>query len=150
MAIHSLFAFLYVSATPSSCSPLKSQPGTLMSYDCWCLASLDLSVLSIHAVFFSPLSFNAALKLPLGKTTVMHLVARETLPEPNSQGNHLSLSPSSPVLCLLFHTPPARCLITQFFFFTFYNYTVSEYKKPSTYSLANQILFCNRVTLHCV
>ncbi|XP_061658339.1 ubiquitin-like protein 3a isoform X1 [Syngnathoides biaculeatus] len=25
------------------------------------------------------------LKLPLGKTTVMHLVARETLPEPNSQ-----------------------------------------------------------------
>lgn len=27
-----------------------------------------------------------ALKLPLGKTTVMHLVARETLPEPNSQG----------------------------------------------------------------
>ncbi|XP_012734144.1 ubiquitin-like protein 3a [Fundulus heteroclitus] len=26
-----------------------------------------------------------ALKLPLGKTTVMHLVARETLPEPNSQ-----------------------------------------------------------------
>ena len=30
----------------------------------------------------------AALKLPHGKTTVMHLVARETLPEPNSQGNH--------------------------------------------------------------
>ncbi|XP_048837626.1 ubiquitin-like protein 3 isoform X1 [Brienomyrus brachyistius] len=27
-----------------------------------------------------------ALKLPLGKITVMHLVARETLPEPNSQG----------------------------------------------------------------
>ncbi|XP_032836788.1 ubiquitin-like protein 3 [Petromyzon marinus] len=27
-----------------------------------------------------------ALKLPLGKTTVMHLVARENLPEPNSQG----------------------------------------------------------------
>ncbi|XP_057677885.1 ubiquitin-like protein 3a [Corythoichthys intestinalis] len=26
------------------------------------------------------------LKLPVGKTTVMHLVARETLPEPNSQG----------------------------------------------------------------
>ncbi|KAJ7409601.1 hypothetical protein WISP_113789 [Willisornis vidua] len=26
-----------------------------------------------------------ALKLPFGKTTVMHLVARETLPEPNSQ-----------------------------------------------------------------
>lgn len=30
--------------------------------------------------------FFAALKLPFGKTTVMHLVARETLPEPNSQG----------------------------------------------------------------
>ncbi|XP_032812298.2 ubiquitin-like protein 3 isoform X1 [Petromyzon marinus] len=28
----------------------------------------------------------SALKLPMGKTTVMHLVARETLPEPNSQG----------------------------------------------------------------
>ncbi|OBS75385.1 hypothetical protein A6R68_14092, partial [Neotoma lepida] len=27
----------------------------------------------------------SALKLPFGKTTVMHLVARETLPEPNSQ-----------------------------------------------------------------
>ncbi|KAM7331567.1 hypothetical protein ACRRTK_008275 [Alexandromys fortis] len=28
----------------------------------------------------------SSLKLPFGKTTVMHLVARETLPEPNSQG----------------------------------------------------------------
>uniref|UniRef100_A0A669CAR1 Ubiquitin-like protein 3 n=1 Tax=Oreochromis niloticus TaxID=8128 RepID=A0A669CAR1_ORENI len=36
-----------------------------------------------------------ALKLPLGKTTVMHLVARETLPEPNSQGNQLPVSPFS-------------------------------------------------------
>ncbi|MBN3322961.1 UBL3 protein, partial [Atractosteus spatula] len=27
-----------------------------------------------------------ALKLPPGRTTVMHLVARETLPEPNSHG----------------------------------------------------------------
>ena len=27
-----------------------------------------------------------ALQLPLGKTTVMHLVARENLPEPNNQG----------------------------------------------------------------
>lgn len=27
-----------------------------------------------------------ALGLPFGKTTVMHLVPRETLPEPNSQG----------------------------------------------------------------
>lgn len=29
-----------------------------------------------------------ALQLPTGKTTVMHLVARENLPEPNSQGKH--------------------------------------------------------------
>uniref|UniRef100_A0A3B3XFG2 Ubiquitin-like protein 3 n=1 Tax=Poecilia mexicana TaxID=48701 RepID=A0A3B3XFG2_9TELE len=36
-----------------------------------------------------------ALKLPLGRTTVMHLVARETLPEPNSQGNELSIFPVS-------------------------------------------------------
>ena len=28
-----------------------------------------------------------ALGLPTGKTTVMHLVPRESLPEPNSQGN---------------------------------------------------------------
>lgn len=28
-----------------------------------------------------------ALGLPLGKTTVMHLVPRDNLPEPNSQGN---------------------------------------------------------------
>ncbi|XP_071511068.1 ubiquitin-like protein 3 isoform X1 [Diadema antillarum] len=27
-----------------------------------------------------------ALQLPLGKTTAMHIMARETLPEPNSQG----------------------------------------------------------------
>jgi Ubiquitin-2 like Rad60 SUMO-like len=29
-----------------------------------------------------------ALGLPLGKTTVMHLVPRENLPEPNSQGRY--------------------------------------------------------------
>lgn len=29
-----------------------------------------------------------ALVLPLGKTTVMHLVPRDNLPEPNSQGNY--------------------------------------------------------------
>ena len=29
-----------------------------------------------------------ALGLPTGKTTVMHLVPRESLPEPNSQGNY--------------------------------------------------------------
>ncbi|KAJ7419260.1 hypothetical protein BTVI_26104 [Pitangus sulphuratus] len=32
-----------------------------------------------------------ALKLPFGKTTVMHLVARETLPEPNSQGSRIQM-----------------------------------------------------------
>lgn len=32
-----------------------------------------------------------ALGLPLGKTTVMHLVPRDNLPEPNSQGQHLSI-----------------------------------------------------------
>lgn len=30
--------------------------------------------------------FFVALQLPLGRTSVMHLVPRETLPEPNSQG----------------------------------------------------------------
>lgn len=30
-----------------------------------------------------------ALVLPLGKTTVMHLVPRDNLPEPNSQGNFI-------------------------------------------------------------
>ena len=30
-----------------------------------------------------------ALGLPLGKTTVMHLVPRDNLPEPNSQGKIL-------------------------------------------------------------
>ena len=33
----------------------------------------------------------AALGLPTGKTTVMHLVPRESLPEPNSQGQFRSL-----------------------------------------------------------
>ena len=31
--------------------------------------------------------FFPALQLPTGKTTVMHLVSRENLPEPNNQGN---------------------------------------------------------------
>lgn len=38
------------------------------------------------------LSLFKALKLPPGRTTVMHLVARETLPEPNSHGEDLFLS----------------------------------------------------------
>ncbi|TNN47306.1 Ubiquitin-like protein 3 [Liparis tanakae] len=36
-----------------------------------------------------------ALKLPPGRTTVMHLVARETLPEPNSHGERLVFVSSS-------------------------------------------------------
>ena len=36
----------------------------------------------------------SALGLPYGKTTVMHLVPRESLPEPNSQGCLLYTSPS--------------------------------------------------------
>ena len=32
-----------------------------------------------------------ALGLPTGKTTVMHLVPRESLPEPNSQGENCNL-----------------------------------------------------------
>uniref|UniRef100_A0A3B1IW35 Ubiquitin-like protein 3 n=1 Tax=Astyanax mexicanus TaxID=7994 RepID=A0A3B1IW35_ASTMX len=49
-----------------------------------------------------------ALKLPFGKTTVMHLVARETLPEPNSQGNYFFLSLSLFGLSAVcpFNTPP--------------------------------------------
>ena len=33
----------------------------------------------------------SALGLPFGKTTVMHLVPRESLPEPNSQGMYARL-----------------------------------------------------------
>ncbi|RXM95677.1 Ubiquitin-like protein 3 [Acipenser ruthenus] len=36
-----------------------------------------------------------ALKLPPGRTTVMHLVARETLPEPNSHGKPADRNRSS-------------------------------------------------------
>lgn len=41
----------------------------------------DLCIVLIELLFIS-----AALQLPTGKTTVMHLVARENLPEPNNQG----------------------------------------------------------------
>uniref|UniRef100_A0AAY5KG72 Ubiquitin-like protein 3 n=1 Tax=Esox lucius TaxID=8010 RepID=A0AAY5KG72_ESOLU len=37
-----------------------------------------------------------ALKLPPGRTTVMHLVARETLPEPNSHGESCPPPPPPP------------------------------------------------------
>ena len=44
----------------------------------------------MHFISFV-LFFNCftALGLPTGKTTVMHLVPRESLPEPNSQGNEI-------------------------------------------------------------
>lgn len=43
----------------------------------------------LHLCLFIPCMKNsifAALNLPLGKRSVMHLVARENLPEPPSQG----------------------------------------------------------------
>ncbi len=43
-----------------------------------------LFILTLFALF---LVIILALQLPLGKTSVMHLVPRENLPEPNSQGN---------------------------------------------------------------
>lgn len=39
--------------------------------------------------FYLFFAFLLALSLPLGKTTVMHLVAREHLPEPDSQGKFI-------------------------------------------------------------
>ena len=47
--------------------------------------SLILANLSSHFLYYYCYLFTA-LQLPLGKTTVMHLVARENLPEPNNQG----------------------------------------------------------------
>ncbi|XP_075957657.1 ubiquitin-like protein 3a isoform X1 [Anarhichas minor] len=46
-----------------------------------------------------------ALKLPLGKTTVMHLVARETLPEPNSQDGYCGLEKTHFLLHNIISTP---------------------------------------------
>uniref|UniRef100_A0A8C5FSB8 Ubiquitin-like protein 3 n=1 Tax=Gadus morhua TaxID=8049 RepID=A0A8C5FSB8_GADMO len=42
-----------------------------------------------------------ALKLPPGRTTVMHLVARETLPEPNSHGQRNREKTTESNCCLL-------------------------------------------------
>ncbi|XP_017263507.1 ubiquitin-like protein 3b [Kryptolebias marmoratus] len=42
-----------------------------------------------------------ALKLPQGRTTVMHLVARETLPEPNSHGQRNREKTTESNCCLL-------------------------------------------------
>ncbi|KPP65351.1 ubiquitin-like protein 3-like [Scleropages formosus] len=42
-----------------------------------------------------------ALKLPPGRTTVMHLVARETLPEPNSNGQRNRDKSTESSCCLL-------------------------------------------------
>jgi hypothetical protein len=44
-----------------------------------------LSITLLHIMTSAVL---AGLRLPSGKTTVMHLVAREHLPEPNSQSNY--------------------------------------------------------------
>lgn len=41
----------------------------------------------------------SALGLPLGKTTVMHLVPRESLPEPSSQDDHQKSKASSRGCC---------------------------------------------------
>jgi len=43
------------------------------------------------------LSF-VGLRLPTGKTTVMHLVAREHLPEPNSQSELLRVNCGIPIV----------------------------------------------------
>ncbi|TGZ38380.1 Ubiquitin-like protein 3 [Temnothorax longispinosus] len=56
-----------------------------------------------------------ALGLPFGKTTVMHLVPRENLPEPNSQGefarcDHVISSSVEIVTKLLVCFPPPRPL----------------------------------------
>lgn len=48
--------------------------------------SSSLLKLIYHGRFLHGSVTLSALSLPLGKTTVMHLVARENLPEPNSQG----------------------------------------------------------------
>ena len=48
----------------------------------------------------------AALGLPTGKTTVMHLVPRESLPEPNSQGQFRSLIVLfTPFVCISLFSP---------------------------------------------
>ncbi|KYN05991.1 Ubiquitin-like protein 3, partial [Cyphomyrmex costatus] len=61
-----------------------------------------------------------ALGLPFGKTTVMHLVPRENLPEPNSQGefarcDHVVFSFMEVVMKLLvcFFLPPLNELFTR-------------------------------------
>lgn len=49
-----------------------------------CLLQIHLKII----LFIVNLFFNLVLKLPLGKTTVMHLVPRERLPQVNSQGKN--------------------------------------------------------------
>jgi len=41
-----------------------------------------------------------ALGLPPGRTSVMHLVPRETLPEPNSQGKFFFFFPTASTFCV--------------------------------------------------
>lgn len=54
-----------------------------------------------------------ALGLPLGKTTVMHLVPRDNLPEPNSQGTY---SPKTRTKCNEKQTKRETLLINLFSF----------------------------------
>ena len=58
-----------------------------------------------------------ALGLPFGKTTVMHLVPRENLPEPNSQGWLRKMLYSSVVTYLMFFVIFLACL---YFFYIVY------------------------------
>lgn len=52
-----------------------------------------------------------ALKLPFGKTTVMHLVARETLPEPNSQGQRNREKTGESNCCVILWHVAARAAV---------------------------------------
>uniref|UniRef100_A0AAZ3RAK3 Ubiquitin-like 3a n=1 Tax=Oncorhynchus tshawytscha TaxID=74940 RepID=A0AAZ3RAK3_ONCTS len=83
--------------TKSSCSPPTPRPQTSptrlhnwpMDWEEEQVSSPNILRLIYQGRFLHGNVTLGALKLPLGKSTVMHLVARETLPEPNSQGNRL-------------------------------------------------------------
>ncbi|KFD50816.1 hypothetical protein M513_08254 [Trichuris suis] len=61
--------------------------------------SASLLKLIYHGRFLHGNVTLGALTLPLGKTTVMHLVARKSLPEPSSQGKSDNLKKSKSRLC---------------------------------------------------
>lgn len=48
------------------------------------------SMIYCDSVNFFSVTFYVGLQLATGRTTVMHMVARETLPEPNSQSEHFA------------------------------------------------------------